>query len=80
MFDAFGNRDSYTELQLQPYSMVQLTDPFADVDGGDWSEKQIRVEAEVEGSGAFGYISVVDNATNDAYFVRGIKTMSFPAP
>jgi hypothetical protein len=22
----------------------------------------------------------VDNATNDAYFVRGIKTMSFPAP
>ena len=80
MFDAFGNRDSYTELQLQPYSMVQLTDPFADVDGGDWSEKQIRVEAEVEGSGAFGYISVVDNATNDAYFVRGIKTMEFPAP
>lgn len=80
MFDAFGDRDSYTELQLQPYSMVQLSDPFAAVDDGDWSEKQIRVEAEAEGSGAFGYISVVDNATNDAYFVRGIKTMEFPAP
>jgi hypothetical protein len=38
------------------------------------------VEAESEGTGAFGYISVVDNATNDAYFVRGIKTMEFPAP
>ncbi|PWB69110.1 MAG: hypothetical protein C3F15_15635 [Holophagae bacterium] len=23
---------------------------------------------------------VVDNATNDPYFVRGIKTMEFPAP
>ena len=80
MFDAFGDRDSIVDVQLEPYSMVQLADPFAAVDGGDWSEKQIRVEAEVEGSGAFGYISVVDNATNDAYFVRGIKTMSFPAP
>ncbi len=81
MFDAFGNHtDATVELQLDAYSMVQLSDPFASVDGGDWSEKQIRVEAEAEGSGAFGYISVVDNATNDAYFVRGIKTMEFPAP
>ena len=80
MFDAFGERDSIVDVQLEPYSMVQLTDPFATVDGGDWSEKQIRVEAEAEGSGALGYISVVDNATNDAYFVRGIKTREFPAP
>jgi hypothetical protein len=80
MFDAFGDRDSIVDVQLEPYSMVQLADPFASVDGGDWSEKQIRVEAEAEGTGAFGYISVVDNATNDAYFVRGIKTMAFPAP
>jgi hypothetical protein len=80
MFDKFGQTDSRVELQLDPFSMVQLTDPFASVDGGDWSEKQIRVEAESEGTGAFGYISVVDNATNDAYFVRGIKTMEFPAP
>jgi len=31
--------------------------------------------AEEPGSGAFGYASVVDNATNDAYFVRGVKLM-----
>lgn len=81
MFDEFGNHtDATVELQLDAYSMVQLSDPFASVDGGDWSEKQIRVGAEAEDSGAFGYISVVDNATNDAYFVRGIKTMEFPAP
>jgi hypothetical protein len=80
IFDTFGNLDSSTTLQLEPFSMVQLTDPFATVDGGEWSEKQIRVEAEAEGSGAFAYISVVDNATNDAYFVRGIKAMEFPAP
>jgi len=66
-----------TEIQMPPYSMVQLTDPFAAVDGGEWSEKLIRVEAEASGSGAFGYVSVVDNATNDAYFVRGIKLLPY---
>jgi hypothetical protein len=46
-------------------------------DNGEWSDKQIRIEVEEEGSGAFGYLSVVDNATNDAYFVRGIKRLAF---
>jgi hypothetical protein len=62
------------------YSMVQLSDPFAFVDGDDWSEKQIRVEAKADGTGIFGYLSVVDNATNDAYFVRGVKTTPYPGP
>ena len=55
------------------FSMIQLSDPFADVNGGDWSEYTMRVEADTVGSGAFGYVSVVDNATNDAFFVRGVK-------
>ncbi len=60
-------------LQLPPFSMRQLSDPFADVSGGDWSDYTIRVQTEDDGAGGFGYISVVDNATNDAYFVRGVK-------
>jgi hypothetical protein len=35
---------------------------------------------KADGTGAFGYLSVVDNATNDAYFVRGIKRMTYPGP
>jgi len=80
MFTAGGDTDDGIEVELAPYSMVQLSDPFASVDGGEWSEKQIRVEAEADGTAAFGYISVVDNATNDAYFVRGVKKMAFPEP
>jgi hypothetical protein len=78
MFTTFGDTDDGVTVEIPPYSMVQLSDPFASVDGGEWSEKQIRVEAKADGTGAFGYLSVVDNATNDAYFVRGIKKMAYP--
>ncbi len=62
-------------VEVPPYSMTQLSDPFADVSGGEWSAMAIRVECTTEGGGAFAYASVVDNATNDAYFVRGVKQM-----
>jgi len=79
IFDATGNHppgfSGAVEVQLPPYSMIQLSDPFAEVAGGEWSSYTARVEAEEPGSGAFGYASVVDNATNDAYFVRGVKIM-----
>jgi len=65
------------EVQMPPFSMHQLNDPFDEINGGEWSGYIARVEAEEPGSGAFGYASVVDNATNDAYFVRGVKLM-FP--
>lgn len=65
-----------TYFQLPPFSMRQFSDPFADVSGGDWSNYSIRVETEADGAGGFGYVSVVDNATNDAYFVRGVKRFS----
>ena len=63
------------EVQMPPFSMRQLSDPFADINGGEWSQYIARVETEAPGSGAFGYASVVDNATNDAFFVRGVKLM-----
>jgi len=66
------NNISYTET-IPPYSMLQLSDPFAQVNGGDWSSYSIRLEAATAGTGLFGYASVVDNATNDAFFVRGVK-------
>jgi len=62
--------------EIAPFSMRQLSDPFAGVNGGDWDNYAIRVEAEADGSGVLGYASVVDNATNDAYFVRGVKLMT----
>lgn len=68
--------DSYLSFDLPPYSMRQLSDPFALVNGGEWSDYTIRVEAEDDGSGAFAYASVVDNSTNDAYFVRGVKRLA----
>jgi hypothetical protein len=78
MFDATndspGGPDSMT-VQVPPFSMIQLNDPFAGVDGGEWSANIVRVEAEAAGSGALAYASVVDNATNDAFFVRGVKLM-----
>jgi len=58
---------------VPPFSMVQLADPFAAVEGGEWSDHAIRVHANEEGSGHFAYASVVDNATNDAFFVRGVQ-------
>jgi hypothetical protein len=60
---------------VPPYSMVQLSDPYADLVGGDWNNMQFVVMSDTEGSGAFAYASVVDNATNDAFFVRGVKRM-----
>jgi hypothetical protein len=80
LFDATGNDPPGggtldVEVQMPPFSMRQLSDPFADVTGGEWDHYIARVEAETPGSGAFGYASVVDNATNDAFFVRGTKRM-----
>jgi hypothetical protein len=64
------------EADVPPYSMVQLSDPFRNVSGGGWNDHQIGVICTTEGGGAFGYASVVDNSTNDAYFVRGVKFLS----
>jgi hypothetical protein len=63
----------YENVSVPPFSMVQLLDPYADVNGGDWNNYVVRVECNTEGGGAFGYASVVDNATNDAFFIRGVK-------
>jgi hypothetical protein len=81
IFDATGNYppgggDPSVEVQMPPFSMRQLSDPFADISGGEWSNYIVRVEAGAAGSAAFGYASVVDNATNDAFFVRGTKQMT----
>jgi len=81
MYGPDGNLPARTvskTVDVPPYSMVQLSDPFAEVNGGDWSTYQIRVESSTEGAGAFAYASVVDNATNDAYFVRGVKKLEPP--
>jgi hypothetical protein len=67
--------DSTISFELPPYSMRQLSDPFASLNGGDWADYVIRVEAATNGAGIFGYASVVDNATNDAYFIRGVKLL-----
>jgi hypothetical protein len=64
------------QVQMPPFSMRQLSDPFVDINGGEWSQYIARVSTETPGSGAFGYASVVDNATNDAFFVRGVKLMA----
>ena len=37
----------------------------------------IRMVCHTDGAGGFAYASVVDNATNDAYFLRGAKKL-FP--
>jgi len=78
IFDATGNSPpgfNETEVMLPPFSMRQLNDPFDEINGGEWSQYIARVSTETPGSGAFGYASVVDNATNDAFFVRGVKLM-----
>ena len=81
MFDETNNNPPpgssvSVEVDVPPFSMVQLGDPFADVNGGDWSNYQIRVETDTPDGGAFAYASVVDNATNDAFFVRGVKLLT----
>ena len=77
IFDETGNTPPgggtvFTET-IPPYSMLQLNDPFRNVNGGDWSLYSFRIEAVHEDAGVFGYASAVDNATNDAFFVRGTK-------
>jgi len=78
VYDTEGALDATIETAIvPPFSMIQLSDPLSDLDGGEWSEKEIRVLPSTPGGGGFAYLSVVDNATNDAYFVRGIKRMSY---
>ncbi len=60
-------------VSVPPFSIVQLSDPYADLMGGDWNNMQFTVLSDSQGSGVFAYASVVDNATNDAFFVRGVK-------
>jgi hypothetical protein len=73
VFDNSGDRVDLVEFDMEPMSMEQFSDPFADLNGGEWSELEVRVECETVGGGVFAYASVVDNNTNDAYFVRGVK-------
>jgi hypothetical protein len=74
MFTAGGDgTGSGIDVQVPPYSMTQLADPFGDRLGGEWNNCIIRVGTVDTVGGYFGYLSVVDNATNDAYFVRGVK-------
>jgi len=61
------------EVSVPSFSMTQLNDPFAGADGGEWTSDFIRVTCPTQGAGGFAYASVVDNATNNAYFVRGTK-------
>lgn len=67
-----GGCGTYT-VTVPPFSMVQRQDPFADWQDGAWSEVVIQVLCQTPGAGGFGYASVVDNATNDAFFVRGVR-------
>jgi hypothetical protein len=61
---------------VPPFSMVQTSDPFADWQEGGWNAVQIQAKCKTDGAGGFVYASVVDNATNDAFFVRGVKKMA----
>ncbi len=78
--DAADREETIGPIVVPAHSMVQTSDAFSAVDGGNWSDKIIRVAPSTEGTTAFAYLSVVDNATNDAYFVRGIKLLSYPEP
>ncbi len=75
IYDRSGSRRDSLTVTVQPYSLLQLSDPFAAVDGGEWSGYAIRVVCATEGGGTLAYVSVVDNTTNDAYFVRGTKQL-----
>ena len=72
-----GDEPAVVIVTVPPMSMVQLNDPFSEVAGGEWNDMAIRVSCLTEGAGSFAYASVVDNATNDAYFLRGAKKL-FP--
>lgn len=61
---------------VPPFSVVQLSDPFGEMMGGEWNKVHIRAINYAPGSGGFAYASVVDNATNDAFFVRGVKRLT----
>jgi hypothetical protein len=80
VFDETGNNPPggsvFETVTVPPFSMVQLRDPFAGMMGGEWNEVMIRVVNYAPGSGNFAYASVVDNATNDAFFVRGVKRLA----
>lgn len=85
MYGPDGNSPSTGQairsVDVPAFSMVQLSDPFADVEGGEWSNMIVRVVCLTEGGGTFAYASVVDNATNDAFFVRAVKRMQVePTP
>jgi hypothetical protein len=71
-----GAANPVAEVELPPYSMKQFGDPMAEVSGGEWSDHEIILRCTTDGAGGFLYASVVDNATNDAYFVRGIKLLT----
>lgn len=74
MFDhSFEERYHQVWVTVPPLSMVQLNGAFAGANGGDFSAAILRVLCTTNGGGAFAYASVVDNATNDAFFVRGVK-------
>ncbi len=76
IYDGAGNvLDGSVRVEVPPYSMVQLSDPFADSFGGEWADVRIRVTPADDEASFFAYASVVDNATNDAFFVRGMKRM-----
>jgi len=71
-----GTNNPVATVTLPPYSMKQLGDPLAAVSGGEWSDHWVVLRCTTDGAGGFAYASVVDNATNDAYFVRAIKLLT----
>jgi hypothetical protein len=74
MFDnSFEERYHHVWVTVPPLSMTQLNGAFVGANGGDFSDAILRVICTTENGGAFAYASVVDNATNDAFFVRGVK-------
>jgi hypothetical protein len=81
MYDATGanpgGEPAVVIVTVPPMSMVQLSDPFAAVAGGEWHDMLMSAVCRTDGAAGFAYASVVDNATNDAYFLRGAKLL-FP--
>jgi len=81
MFGPDGNYSlpglpSSIPVEVPPYSMMQLSDPFAAINGGDWDNAIIQVLCDTVGAGTLAYASVVDNNTNDAYFTPAFKVLS----
>ncbi len=63
-------------VEVPPFSMNQLSDPFGAINDGDWNNAIIQVLCDTVGAGTLAYASVVDNATNDAYFTPAFKVLS----